>query len=125
MIKHLDICIWGRDFSVPVDFNCYAGEFPLPEQADAISYFLNRPEWLEKARHSVELYCREDVMEDAENNKKDNVFSYIKPQGFFVRREKKPRVALMCKYRYDIEHGLAVVFAPDGSITVGPQDIIL
>ena len=31
----------------------------------------------------------------------------------------------MCKYRYDIEHGLAVVFATDGSVTVGLQDFIL
>ena len=125
MIKHLDICIWGREFSLPVDYNCYAGETLLPEQTDALKVFLNHPEWLEKAKHSIERYCYEQVMEDAENSKKDNIFSYIKPQGFFIRHEKNPRIALMCKYRYDIEHGLAVVFSTDGSATVGPQDIIL
>ena len=125
MIKHIEICIWGRNFSIPVDYNCYAGESLLPEQTDAINAFLNHPEWIEKARRSVEHYCREQVMEDVENCKKDNIFSYIKPQGIFVRHEKRPRIALMCKYRYDIEHGVAVVFAADGSVTVGPQDIIL
>ena len=62
---------------------------------------------------------------DNENNRKDNIFSYIKPEYLFVKREDHPRVALMCKYRYDMEHGLAVVFAADGGITVGTQDIIL
>ena len=125
MIKHLDICIWGRDFSVPVDYNCYAGETLLPEQTEAINTFLDCPLWLENAKNSVEQYCHEQVMEDTENSKKENIFSYVKPQGFFVKREKNPRIALMCKYRYDIEHGLAVIFASDGSVTVGPQDIIL
>ena len=125
MIKHLDICIWGRDFSVPVDYNCYAGETLLPEQTEAIKTFLDCPLWLENAKNSVEQYCHEQVMRDTENSKKENIFSYIKPKGFFVKREKKPRIALMCKYRYDIEHGLAVIFAADGSVTVGPQDIIL
>lgn len=125
MIKHLEICIWGRDFSVPVDYNCYDGEHLLPGQTDAIHIFLNHPEWLEKAKGSVEQYCHEQVMEDNENSKKENVFSYIKPQGFFVRREENPRIALMCKYRYDDEHGIAIVFDSDGRVTVGPQDIIL
>ena len=125
MIKHLEICIWGRDFSIPVEYNCYVGESLLPEQTDAINEFLKHPEWLEKAKHLVEQYCHEQVMDDTENSKKDHVFSYIKPQVFFVKHEKKPRIALMCKYRYDMEHGLAVVFTTDGGITAGPQDIIL
>ena len=31
----------------------------------------------------------------------------------------------MCKYRYDEEHGLAVVFDSERKVTVGDQDIIL
>jgi len=34
-------------------------------------------------------------------------------------------VAIMCKYKYDIEHGIAIVFFSDGKIEVGTQDIIL
>ena len=125
MIKNLDICIWDREFSVPVDYNCYTGESVMTEQIAAVEAFISHPEWIEEAKATVEQYCREQVMADSENGKKDNVFSYIKPQGLFVRHEKHPRIALMCKYRYDIEHGIAIVFSTDGAITVGPQDIIL
>ena len=83
-------------------------------------------EWLDKAKIAVEKYCKDSVMADCENTKKDNPFSYVKPEFLFVHRDKKrPRVLLVCKYRYDIEHGLAVVFFTDGDISVGPQDIIL
>ena len=64
-------------------------------------------------------------MADDENKKKDNILSYVKPEYIFVKREDNPRILILCKYRYDLEHGLAIVFSPDGSIVVGPQDIIL
>jgi len=125
LIKSANMFIWGREFTIPVDYNCYPGETLLSEQIDAIKTFLGKPEWLEQAKILVEQFCKEQLMEDCENTKKDNIFSYIKPQGVFVKREKNPRIALMCKYRYDIEHGLAIVFSSTGKITVGPQDIIL
>ena len=69
---------------------------------------------------------REQVQEDADNQKKDNIFSYIKPDYLLIKRDaENPRVAMMCKYRYEPEHGLTVVFPHDGQIVVGIQDIIL
>ena len=81
--------------------------------------------FLGEYRNAVEKYCRDLLIEDVDNGKKDNIFSYVKPEYLFVKHEDKPRVAIMCKYRYDMEHGLAVVFSADGDISVGPQDIIL
>ena len=78
MIKSANMYIWGREFTVPVDYNCYPGETLLPEQTDAIKTFLENPEWLEQAKILVEQFCEEQLMEDCENTKKDNIFSYIK-----------------------------------------------
>ncbi len=126
MTDVLNINLWGRNFSLPVEYDCYAGEMISDEQRKALQVFSCHSEWLDKAKSAVEKYCKESVMADCENTKKDNPFSYIKPEFLFVHRDKKrPRVLLVCKYRYDIEHGLAVVFSADGDISVGPQDIIL
>ena len=120
------ITIWGRSLTIPILYDCYAGESVTPEQINTIKHLFSHTDWIETAKKQVELYCRECVDEDDENQKKDNIFSYIKPESFFVKRDKdRPRVALLCKYRYDIEHGLAIVFSADGHITIGPQDIIL
>ena len=126
MINNLEFNVWGRDFSLQVEYDCYEGETVSPEQEDAIKAFMSHSEWIEEAKHTVENYCKEAVLADCENQKKDNIFSYIKPEAVFIKRDKtKPRVALMCKYRYDPEHGLAVVFDTNGKVTVGAQDIIL
>lgn len=126
MINPVELIIWGRQFTIPAVYDCYGGESVTQEQTDALKTFIAHLEWIEKAKRQVEAYCRERVSEDEENQKKDNIFSYVKPESIFIKRDKHhPRVALMCKYRYDPEHGLAVVFTKDGGITVGSQDIIL
>lgn len=125
MINELNISIWERTFLLPVEYDCYDDEVVTDAQKSAIKMLTMHPEWIVSAKSHVERFCREGVIADSENNKKDNIFSYIKPDYLFVKREDHPRVAIMCKYRYDIEHGLAVVFAIDGSVTVGLQDFIL
>ncbi len=121
----MNIVIWERSFSLPIEYDCYDVETVTVAQKKAVKALTEQPDWIEKAKEHVMAFCREQVLADNENTKKDNVFSYIKPEYLFVKREEHPRVAIMCKYRYDMEHGVAVVFAADGSVTVGPQDIIL
>lgn len=126
MTKSVELIIWGRQFTIPIVYDCYRNESVTQEQTDALKAFTTHLDWIEKAKRQVEVYCRERVAEDDENQKKDNIFSYVKPESIFVKRDKgHPRIALMCKYRYDPEHGLAIVFSADGYATIGPQDIIL
>lgn len=126
MIKMLNIEIWGRKFSLNVEYDCYAGEKITSEQIEAVERLRNNILWLNKAKEDAVKYCKTEVEGDDANQKKDNIFSYIKPEAIFVKRDdRQSRIALMCKYRYDPEHGLAIVFDRNGSITIGPQDIIL
>ena len=125
MTNEISMIIWGREFILPIEFRYYDDEPVSKEQRNAVDVLRNHPEWVERAKNAVEKYCRDLVIEDVDNGKKDNIFSYVKPEYLFVKHEDKPRVAIMCKYRYDMEHGLAVVFSADGDISVGPQDIIL
>lgn len=126
MIDEINLMIWGREFTLPIAYECYDSETITAEQQKAAEIFASRPDRIEAAKSKVEKYCKEAVMEDVENQKKDNIFSYIKPERLFVKHDKgSPRTALMCRYRYDPEHGLAVVFNTDGSTAVGSQDIII
>lgn len=126
MTKTMQIMIWDREFSLPVEYDCYDGEKVTKEQKASLKAFSTHPDWIDNSKQHVEDYCKEQVLEDEENQKKDNIFSYVKPHYLLVKRDKEhPRVAIMCKYRYDPENGLAIVFSSDGEITVGIQDIIL
>lgn len=126
MIEKIDITVWGRNFNLSVDYDVFEDEEVLQDQLDTFDIFASHPEWINDAKKHVEDYCMEKVAQDKSNDKKDNIFSYIKPDYLFVKNEtRKHRIALMCKYRYDEEHGLAIVFNTQGEITVGSQDIIL
>ena len=125
MIKKVKLCIWDRDFKLPIEYDCYSGEKVTKEQVEAVEKFSKNKEIIKMTKEVVEKYCLKSVNADNENQKKDNIFSYVKPDYLFVKRETNPRVAIMCKYRYDQEHGLAVIVSCDGKITVGLQDIIL
>ncbi len=126
MIKTLTINIWDREFTLPIEYDCYKGEKITKEQMAAVEEFASHEDWIKASKENVEAFCKEQVLEDDENQKKDNIFSFIKPDYLFVKRDiSNPRIAIMCKYRYDPEHGLAVVFSHDGEVIVGIQDIIL
>lgn len=126
MTETLRLTIWDRDFTLPIEYECYTDERVTRQQKKAAKRFFDHKEWIEASKTNVEEYCREQVLEDDENQKKENIFSYIKPEYLFIKRDAKaPRIALMCKYRYDLEHGLAIVFSYDGNVTIGVQDIIL
>lgn len=126
MIEKIKTTIWGRKFTLPVIYDCYEGEIITSEQKNAMKQFSEHLDLIEASKEEVEKFCKKEVMSDNENNKKDNIFSYIKPEALFIKHEgPSPRIALMCKYRYDPEHGLAVVFSSKGDALVGKQDIIL
>lgn len=126
MIKTIKLTIWDREFSLPIEYDCYENEKVTKEQVKSLETFSSHTDWIDDSKKHVESYCKKQVLEDKGNSKKDNVFSYIKPDYVFVKRDKEqPRVAIMCKYRYEPEHGLAIVFSSKGEITIGIQDIIL
>lgn len=126
MTETLKLNIWDREFILPIEYECYKGEEVTEEQRAALNNFAGHQDWIDASKSRVEKYCREQVQEDADNQKKDNIFSYIKPDYLLIKRDaENPRVAMMCKYRYEPEHGLTVVFSHDGQIVVGIQDIIL
>ena len=126
MTEELKITIWNREFTLPVIYDCYKGEKVTPEQKASFQSFTEHPEWIKAAKVLVEDYCKEAVLQDEQNIKKDNIFSYVIPDYIFVRRSKeKPKVALICKYRYDFEHSLAVMFAMDGKVNVGNQELLI
>ena len=116
MINELELTIWGRQFLLPVEYEMFEDDIVTDKQKEAI----------ENSKNDIELYCKAQVMSDKMNEKKDNIFSYVKPDYLFIEQnDQEPSVALMLNYRYDPEHGLAVVYKLNGEVMIGNQDIII
>ena len=115
--------IWGREFELKVIYDCYGGEEVLPIQKDVYEAFVKDSGVICNSKEAVEKYCLEENREEIGTDQIDNIFKYVIPQSIFVKRD--GRIALLCKYKYDMEHGIAVVFKDGKFIEVGSQDIIL
>jgi hypothetical protein len=122
MKRSLKISIWGKEFILPVEYDCYEGEKITETQKGSVNALLSHPEWIDKSKKSIVAYCKDRVMRD---NKKD-IFSYLDPKYLFVKRdEQDPSIALMLDFSSDPEHGVAIVYKLNGDIKIGSQDIIL
>ena len=118
-----NIRIWDRDFDLNIIYDCYKGEDVLEAQKEALKSFLANKGMIAASKTDVESYCLNHNRADIGSNTIDNIFKYVIPESILVKRD--GCVAIMCRYRYDEEHGIAVVFS-DGKVKeVGSQDIIL
>lgn len=119
----LNIKIWNRDFDLKVIYDCYAGEQVLDEQKEALKNFSSNKKTIESSKDVVEKYCLSQNKDEIGADEIDNIFKFIQPESIFVKRD--CQVAILCKYKFDAEHGVAIVFKDGLVAEVGNQDIIL
>ncbi|MCD8396909.1 MAG: hypothetical protein LUD12_06990 [Lachnospiraceae bacterium] len=118
--------IWGRQFDLEVEYDCFKNEEILPSQKSALAAFCNAQDAIVISEKLVEKYCVENNAEEIDATSIDNIFKYVIPRYLYVARSKQKHiVAIMCDYRFDMENGLAVVFENEKPVKVGVQDIIL
>ena len=116
-----NITIWGRDYELETVMDCYDGEEVIPEQEEALAQLLEAGEELDKAQEAVREYVRAEY---PEFTMKPNIFTFCVPKSIFVKHSKARRAAVICHFKPDRDHGLAICFE-DGKLgQVGPEDII-
>ncbi len=117
--------IWGRRFELSIQYDCYGDEDILPAQEEAYALFRSEADRILFSDQDIKRYCLEKNKEEIGKNI-DNIFKYVMPVSIFVKREKEKHVvALLCDYKFDMEHGIAIVFENEKLNQIGIQDIIL
>ena len=128
MIKEQELIIWGRSFKLPIQFECYPGEVILPTQTTALEQMIaNAPEELAVAKQKVETYLIEQNPSQFSTNALiDNIFRYVVPKSIYLPHIAEHCMsAILCHYRFDPEHGLAIVFENGKYQKLGSEDIAL
>ena len=122
------LLLWGREFDLPIQMERYSDESILPSQTNAVNRLINasRSE-LNAAKKAVKEYVlKKNPNVFSGNDSIDNIFRYVIPKSIFVPHDEKHSIAaIFCNYKFDPEHGLAIVFNDGKFKTVGPQDIVL
>ena len=121
----IKINIYGRKFELNIRYQKYTGEEIIESQYDAVSKFKHAN--IDSSLDKVKKFIIKDSKDYGDHpiDSIDNIFKYIKPKYLFVPRDDKGIVAIMCDYKIDLEHGLAIVFKNGSYTNVGTQDIIL
>lgn len=120
------INIWGRAFELPVTFECYSGEKVLESQKTAFTMVEDNANEVAESLDAVKKYVCETGGDQIADGVIDNIFKYVIPKNIFVPHIAKHRIAaIMCNYKFDMEHGIAVVFEDGKLKEIGAQDIVL
>lgn len=118
--------IWGREFDIPVRFKDLDDEGIDKSQWDAYGRIVSNWSVLDDALPALKEYCLVNDADAFGSEPIDNVFRYVIPKYLYVSRNSVKRVvALICDYRFDPEHGIAIVFENEALATIGTQDVIL
>ena len=116
--------IWGRSFELEIRYDIRPGETLLPNQKEAAEQFIKKADILERSLPELKKYCAENSDGIVEVQDIDNIFKYVVPAYVFVVRDEEHRtVALICHYKFDPEHGLAMLFENEELKEIGEEDI--
>lgn len=118
------IKIWGRTFNIIIDYNLYPDEVASDEQMARLASFTSKPQPLND-KTTISEYCLKNNGEEIGDNI-DNIFKYVIPISIFIPKcNNENRVVLLCNYKFDIEHGLAVIFENNHFVSIVSQDDVL
>ena len=117
--------IWGREFELPVIVKQFKGKDVTEIQEDAVDQLERKMVIFDSAESEIEKYILKNGLKENGISEVDNIFKYVMPKSISVPKAKKRVVALMCNYKFDMEHGIAVIFEDEKFKKIGPQDLVL
>ena len=124
-MSKVKITIWGREFELPVIVKQFKGKDVTEIQEDAGDQLERNMVIFDSAESEIEKYILKNGLKENGISEVDNIFKYVMPKSISVPKAKKRVVALMCNYKFDMEHGIAVIFEDEKFKKVGPQDLVL
>ncbi|MDY4579081.1 MAG: hypothetical protein SO471_14270 [Anaerobutyricum hallii] len=115
------VTVWGRPFNLSVIYDCYENESIQRGQSEALENFIRESDVLITALEPIKKYCLDDERCN-EVSKIDNIFKFVIPTAIFVKRIKKDaEIVLLCDYKFDLEHGLAIIFKNNRFVGITEQ----
>ena len=116
--------IWGRDFDLPVIYQVFPGE-EITDKQKAALLDVHRVDYYE-AQEEIRNYIHEYFAYELGGQSLDNLFRYVMPKSIYIPKYPDTgRFAIMCDFKYDMEHGIAIVFEQGRLLMASAQDWVL
>lgn len=117
--------LWGRRFQLKISFDCLEGEEVTASQEQALNSLFDHWPGVESSLDAVKEYCEKNSNGQVQAKDIDNVFKYVVPRSLFVMREPEGCVALMCDFRFELEHGMAIILKNGKLDRITDQDSVI
>lgn len=99
--------IWGRNFELDIVLQRDKNGNNTEEQGEALDILVSSINEIEESKSVVEKY----ILNNGLNEKSvDNIFKYVIPKDIYIPKKSKGLAVIICNYKFDVEHGLAIVF---------------
>ncbi|WP_419058435.1 DUF6985 domain-containing protein [Enorma massiliensis] len=122
----LTINLWGRQFNLEIIYDLLDNEEISANQTKALEALTSSWGVVENALEDVKQHCLNDNQNGINDKQLANIFKYVVPQALYICRSEITRVVgLLCAYRFDPEHNLALIFENERLREIGPEDILL
>lgn len=122
-MTNIELKLWGRSFNLPIAYDWFEDEEELlPSQKEAITILSSDNQVIDTVLPNVKKYV---LQFNSDKNEVDNIFKYIIPQKIYVLRKEEPSFAVFCDFKFDLEHGIAIVFENNSFSKIVPQDDVL
>jgi hypothetical protein len=125
LMSKVDIEIWGRKFTISAVLKHFKNEEATDKQRNTLETFLQNKTIVDNALGELKKYILENGLKENGIGDVDNIFKYVIPKTIYVPQEDENVVAVMCDYKYDMEHGIAIVFENEKLKAIGVQDVVL
>lgn len=124
MNNSIEVVLWGRELKLDVVYQYYPGGGVNENQLNTLK-LISTVDFSE-ALVELKKYMIKNNSEEIEGESLENIYRFVMPRRVLITRETEKRVfAFMCNYKFDMEHGLAIIFENERFKEVGPKDIIL
>lgn len=115
--------IWDRDFEIDITYEIFSDK-PVTDTQKSIANGLSAIDYSESLEGIVK-YIKKYNSHDLAGDTIDNIFKYVIPKRIYITQSEEEEFAIMCNYKFDMEHGIAIVYKGGKYKEAGPQDIIL
>ena len=122
-MNKISLSIWDREFTLDIIYQNYPGEEITDIQRQTVDRIpsVDFSLALEKVKEYIFKSNPDEVSQGI-----TNIFKFVMPKRILVDRSNNSRVfGIICNYKFDIEHGIVIVYEDEQLKEVGSEDIIL
>lgn len=118
--------IWNRTFDLPIEVQSYSGMEVTDKQKEVIKLIQSDDLKFDDALSLVKEYVYANNNGLLDTSVINNIFKYVMPSYVYVPYDTEHcTYVLMCDYKFDIEHGISILYEDGVFKSIGSQDEVL